>query len=69
MRIPDDTPVRFVPDLRRGDPDIRHTGRVAGKTTDGLYRMWWDDPNPQPDYFNTERVFRPEQIERIDSDG
>lgn len=63
MRIPNTTHVRFVPDERRDDPQEKHTGKVIYFTTDGFYRVAWDKNNPRPDFFNTERVFRPEQLE------
>jgi len=43
----------------------RHVGSVIYRTTDGFHRLKWDDANPDPSYFNTERVFKPEQLEVI----
>lgn len=40
----------------------RHTGSVIYYTTDGFHRLKWDDANPDPSYFNTERVFQPEKL-------
>jgi len=62
MKHENDTRVMFKPDPRRDDPDVQHTGKVIYYTTDGWHRLTWDEPNPNPDFFNTERVFRPEQL-------
>lgn len=66
MRIPDDTPVRFVPGRRHPDKPA-HTGRVAYYTTDCFYRVYWDKPNPDPSFFDLETVYLPEQLERVES--
>lgn len=40
-------------------------GTVIYHTTDGFYRVKWDEPNTDPDFFNTERVFKPEELQEI----
>jgi hypothetical protein len=60
-----DTRVEFIPDPRRDDPEEGHTGKVIYYTTDGWHRLTWDEPNPNPDFFNTERVFKPEQLRAL----
>ena len=67
MRIPDNTLVRFLPNPQRDEvEDLEdHTGKVLAFTTDGFYRVSWDDPNPLPSFFNLGRVFRPDQIEPL----
>jgi len=70
MKHPNDTRVRFVPDPRRDQPQESHSGKVIYYTTDCFYRVQWDDtkedPNPQPDFLNSHRVFRPEQIAELE---
>ena len=69
--LQENTRVRFIPDERRDDSSLHpipaHTGTVVYRTTDGFYRMSWDDPNPLKEYFNLERVFTEERLEKLET--
>jgi hypothetical protein len=73
MKHENGTRIRYLPNHHcleswlpsKDDPEEDHTGTVIYFTTDGFYRVKWDDPNPHPDFFDSHRVFKPEQIEPL----
>ena len=47
---------------------VRHVGSVIYRTSDratDFYRVKWDEPNPDPAYFNLERVFTFGQLKDV----
>lgn len=71
MRIFDGARVTYRPRLvhvldgREGTQHAGHQGVVVNFTTDGFYRIRWDNPNPDPTFFNLERVFAREDIREV----
>jgi len=39
-----------------------HSGEIIDHTSDDFYRVRWDSPNPEPEFFNLGTVFRPEDL-------
>ena len=62
MKHPDKTRVRYEPHKHRDQTHAGHTGVVIFYTTDCWHRVRWDDPNPDPSFFNLGTVFRPEEL-------
>jgi len=50
------TRVEYKP--QKGEGQMLHQGLLIYHTTDDFYRVRWDEPNPDPDFFNLERVFK-----------
>lgn len=46
-----------------------HTGTVVYHTTDDFFRIKWDDPNPDPEFFNLERVFKARELRLENEEG
>lgn len=59
MRIFDGARVTYRPRL------VHVLDVVVNFTTDGFYRIRWDNPNPDPTFFNLERVFAREDIREV----
>ena len=62
MKHPNKTRVRYEPHKHRDQTHAGHTGVVIFYTTDCWHRVQWDDPNPDPTFFNLGTVFRPEEL-------
>ena len=58
MKYSNGTRVHYTP--QDGRPS--HTGVIIYYTTDGFHRVKWDNPNPDPDYYNLGTVFDPEKL-------
>ena len=62
MNLADGTRVSYhysAPEWKLGQ------GSVIYHTSDGFYRVEWDEPNSDPEFFNTEKVFKPEELQVI----
>lgn len=63
MKLPDGTKVKFIPQQRHDTAaKAAHTGTVVYFTADCFYRIKWDEPNPDSEFFNLGNVFRPDQL-------
>lgn len=66
MHHPNGTRVSYQPRCGEDQRDAGHQGTVVYHTTDNFYRVRWDDPNPNPEFFNLERVFAPGRLIRVE---
>jgi hypothetical protein len=60
------TAVAWKPRHHQPDQEYEsHTGVIIYNTTDGFHRVRWGDNNPDPDKFNTHRVFHPDELVKL----
>jgi hypothetical protein len=60
------TRVEYKPRDSEDQTHAYHRGTVIYHTTDDFYRVEWDEPNPDPSFFNLERIFRYECLKPIE---
>jgi len=66
MKHPNKTRVSYNPRTSEDQTYAGHKGTVIYFTTDGFHRVEWDNPNPNPDFFNLGTVFLPNRLTPIE---